>query len=65
MSKSDSRTWLGIKFTSGYSYINSFKDGSLTTITTVVPQTGKKVVIYKNGLYDASNVIKMRNISQF
>ena len=65
MSKSDSRTWLDIKFTAGYSYINSFKDGSLTTITTVAPKTGKKVVIYKNGLYDASNVIKMRSISRF
>jgi len=63
--RADSATWLGIEFTPGYSYINSYKDSSLTTITTVTPITGVRSVIYKNDLYDASSVIKLDEYSQF
>ena len=54
----DSIKWPGIKFIPGYSYIIPNIEDSLnvTTIVTTVPKTGVNAVIYKNELYDASNV---------
>jgi len=54
----DSIKWPGIKFIPGYSYIipNSEDSLNVTTIVTRVPKTGVNAVIYKNELYDASNI---------
>lgn len=58
-SRLDSRKWPGIKFIPGYSYILPNIEDSLkiTTILTTVPKTGINAVIYKNGLYNASNIL--------
>ena len=61
-SRSDSGTMIHIKFTPGYSYIIHNIEDSLpvTTITTTAPGMDIPVVIYKDGVYDASCVmIKM------
>ena len=54
----DTKKQINIKFSMGYSHINSFKDDSLTvtTITTTAPGTHIPVIIYKDKLYDASCV---------
>ena len=54
----DSKIWKNIKVSQGYSHITSLKDGHLTisTITTTAPGIKQDVVIYKRGVYDASNI---------
>jgi hypothetical protein len=56
--KCNSKIWKHVKVFQGYSCINSYKDGSLTvsTITTNVPGIKHDVVIYKQGIYNASGI---------
>ena len=56
MHEKDSNIWKNIKFSIGYSHINSSKDGDLkvSTITTSIPEGNVLVIIYNRWLYDAS-----------
>jgi rRNA-processing protein FCF1 len=56
MHEKDSKIWKNIKFSRGYSHINSSKDGDLkvNTITTSIPEGNVPVIIYNRWLYDAS-----------